>query len=173
MTDVWYNAEADAYSVYHSNGTNNYYWEHKNRWEDHPYGEGTYQTCNSDSCTTHTEEGSSVRLKFPELHARASLAYIARYIYEFSNSAWADWFNAGRYFHNRVAKDQHTKAICRITKNQGVIVYSVGFEAPSAGIKVLEDCASSPAHFFDVEGLEISEAFSSIATSIRQLRLTQ
>ncbi|KIC16178.1 hypothetical protein RA21_14165 [Leisingera sp. ANG-DT] len=172
-SDVWYNATADAYSVYHSNGEKNYYWEHMNRWEDHPYGEGTYETCDYYSCTTNSEEGSSVRLTYPELHARASLAWIARYIYEFSNSAWADWFNAGRYFHNRVAKDQHTKTMCDITKDQGVIVYSVGFEAPSGGIKVLEDCASSPAHFFDVEGLEITDAFSSIATSIRQLRLTQ
>ncbi|WP_261399766.1 TadE/TadG family type IV pilus assembly protein [Leisingera daeponensis] len=173
LSDVWYNPTSDSYSVYHSNGTKNYYWEHMNRWEDHPYGDGTYQTCNYYGCTTHTEEGSSTRLTYPELHARASLAWIARYIYEFSSSAWADWFTAGRYFHNRTAKDQHTKHICDITKDQGVIVYSVGFEAPSGGIKVLEDCASSPAHFFDVEGLEITDAFSSIATSIRQLRLTQ
>ncbi|NSY37614.1 TadE/TadG family type IV pilus assembly protein [Leisingera sp. ANG59] len=172
-SDVWYNPTADAYSVYHSNGTKNYYWEHMNRWEDHPYGEGTYETCNYYGCTTHTEEGTSSRLTYPELHARASLAWIAKYIYEFSSSAWADWFHAGRYFHNRVAKDQHTKHICDITKDQGVIVYSVGFEAPSKGIAVLEDCASSPAHFFDVDGLEITDAFSSIATSIRQLRLTQ
>lgn len=182
LSNVWHNPDANvyrgndgsgAYSVYHSNGEKSYYWAHMNRWEDHPYGNGTYEVCDRYSCETVQEEGTATRLTYPELHARASLAHIARYLYEFSSSAWSDWFTAGRYFHNRTAKDQHTKNICDITKDQGVMIYSVGFEAPSAGIRVLEDCASSPAHFFDVEGLEISEAFSSIATSIRQLRLTQ
>ncbi|MFW8594850.1 pilus assembly protein TadG-related protein [Cribrihabitans neustonicus] len=182
LSDVWHNPDANtypgndgagAYSVYHSNGQKSYYWAHMNRWEDHPYGNGTYEVCDSYGCQTVQEEGTATRLEYPELFARASLAWIARYIYEFSSSAWSDWFTAGRYFHNRTAKDQHTKAICGITKKQGVIIYSVGFEAPSNGMRVLEDCASSPAHFFDVEGLEISDAFSSIATSIRQLRLTQ
>lgn len=188
MSDVWYNQEAanselisiyddddeiGVYSIFHSNGEKNYYWPHMDRWEDHPYGSGSYEPC--EGCEPVVEEGgeSLKRLKYQELHAQVSLAHIADYLYEFSSSAWADWFQAGRYFHNRVAKDQHTKAICGITKDQGVMIYSIGFEAPSAGIKVLEDCASSPAHFFDVEGLEISEAFTSIATSIRQLRLTQ
>ncbi|MBY6068229.1 hypothetical protein KUW17_15865 [Leisingera aquaemixtae] len=189
MSDVWYNAAAPhtdkiysdddsvgVYSIYHSNGEKNYYWPHMGRWEDHPYGQGTYQQCNeSGQCEEKAEEGgeSLKQLTYQELHAQVSLAHIAKHLYEFSSSAWADWFNAGRYFHNRTAKDQHTKTMCNITKDQGVIIYSVGFEAPSGGIKVLEDCASSPAHFFDVEGLEISDAFSSIATSIRQLRLTQ
>ena len=41
------------------------------------------------------------------------------------------------------------------------------------GKAVIKDCASSDSHFFDVNGLEISDAFSSIASSIRKLRLTQ
>ena len=175
-SDVWYNEEADLFSVYNpSDGPSgkDYYWYPMGRWEDHIYGEGTYQTCGYYSCTTHAESGSSARLSYQQLHARVSLASIARYLYRNTSDAWAYWYTAGRTFHNRVAKDQHTKTICDITKDQGVIVYSVGFEAPTKGIKVLEDCASSPAHFFDVEGLEISDAFSSIATSIRQLRLTQ
>jgi len=166
QSDVWYNAEANVFSVYNpSDGPTgyDYYWYPQNQWEDHRYGEDPL----------NSEVGTSVQLEYPELFARVSLASIARYLYRNTSDAWANWYTAGRYFHNRVAKDQHTKAICDITKDQGVMVYSVGFEAPTAGIKVLEDCASSPAHFFDVEGLEISEAFSSIATSIRQLRLTQ
>lgn len=161
MSDVWYNSETGKYSVFHSNGEKNYFWPHHNAWYDHPYGNGD------------GESGTAVQLTYPELLSQVSLAYNAYYNYYFSSSAWADWYTAGRYFHNRVAKDQHTKAICDITKDQGVIVYAVGFEAPRNGTKVLSDCASSPAHFFDVDGLEIADAFSSIATSIRQLRLTQ
>ncbi len=181
MSDVWYNASEDRYSVYHSNGTKNYYWPHNGTWNSEPYGNGMIETCDwvysgyswNYSCSETDQLGTAVQLTYPELFAQASLAYIAEYIYTYSSSAWSDWFYAGRYFHNRVAKDQHTKHICDITKDQGVMVYAVGFEAPRNGTRVLKDCASSPAHFFDVDGLEISDAFSSIATSIRQLRLTQ
>jgi hypothetical protein len=33
-------------------------------------------------------------------------------------------------------------------------------------------CATSSGHYFDVNGVEISEAFSSIANTIQQLRLS-
>lgn len=181
LSDVWYNASEEKYSVYHSNGTKNYYWPHNGSWNSEPYGNGTMETCGwvysgyswTYSCSETDQPGTAVQLTYPELFAQASLAYIAKYIYTYSSSAWSEWYHAGRYFHNRTAKDQHTKKICDVTKGEGVIVYAVGFEAPRNGTRILKDCASSPAHFFDVDGLEISDAFSSIATSIRQLRLTQ
>ena len=179
LSDVWYNAETGSYSVYHSNGEKNYYWPDANQWQDHPYGNGTYTECSyyygtPYNCSAPQDEpGEAVQLKYHELLAQVSLGYNAYFNYEFSPSAWADWYNSSMYFHNRVAKDQHTKNICDRTRDMGVMIYSVGFEAPRNGTRVLEDCASSPAHFFDVDGLEISEAFASIATSIRQLRLTQ
>ncbi len=63
--------------------------------------------------------------------------------------------------------------LCSRVKEQGVVIYTVAFEAPTIGRNLLRDCASSPNHAFDVDGLEIASAFSSIATSIRKLRLTQ
>jgi hypothetical protein len=38
---------------------------------------------------------------------------------------------------------------------------------------VMRDCASTPSHFFRVEGIEIAAAFEAIARQINQLRLTQ
>lgn len=70
-------------------------------------------------------------------------------------------------------KDTRTRSICNAAKQNGIIVYTIGFEAPSAARVVLQDCASSDSHFFDVDGLEIRDAFAAIATSIRQLRLVQ
>ena len=70
-------------------------------------------------------------------------------------------------------KDDRTKDICGATKTENVIVFTIGFEAPTGGKTVLQNCASSPAHFFDVNGLQIADAFTSIANEITQLRLTQ
>lgn len=69
-------------------------------------------------------------------------------------------------------KDTRTSSICDATKTAGVTVFTIGFEAPEAGNAALLDCATSPGHFFDVDGLEISEAFQTIARKISELRLT-
>ena len=37
----------------------------------------------------------------------------------------------------------------------------------------MQYCATTPAHYYDAEGIEISEAFASIAASINQLKLIQ
>ncbi|WP_240989471.1 pilus assembly protein TadG-related protein [Salipiger mangrovisoli] len=63
--------------------------------------------------------------------------------------------------------------ICDAAKAKGIIIWSIGFEVQDHGAEVMESCASSPSHFFRVEGTEISQAFSTIAHTLNQLRLTQ
>ncbi|WP_163849388.1 TadE/TadG family type IV pilus assembly protein [Pseudooceanicola aestuarii] len=63
--------------------------------------------------------------------------------------------------------------ICTEAKKKGIIVWTIGFEVNNDGADVMEDCASSPAHFYRVEGIELSEAFGSIARQLNQLRLIQ
>ncbi|SFL96433.1 Flp pilus assembly protein TadG [Shimia aestuarii] len=174
MSDVWYNAEADVYSVYHSNGTYNYFWPHMNGWYDHPYGAGEMYVCDENyNCAMHPEPGDAVQVTNQDLLARASLKWIASNLFSFSSSAYADWYTSAFSKKESTAKDQYTKNICDITKDQGTLVFAIGFEAPQRGQRVLQDCASSDSHYFDAQGLEISDAFDAIATSIRTLRLTQ
>lgn len=183
LSDVWYNESARVYSTY-SASRGEYYWHRDGngrsdlpRWEDHPYGEGKYYRCTDYGCSWVTETGGApVRLTYQDLWADTSLRYV-------SDKLFADWqdINVARntYYYGAYdtvggsAKNTRTQSICDAAKNQGIIVYTIGFEAPASGQAVLRDCASSDSHFFDVEGLEISDAFASIATSIRQLRLTQ
>lgn len=63
--------------------------------------------------------------------------------------------------------------ICDAAKENNIVIWSIGFEVTDHGANVMRDCASSPSHFFRVEGIEITEAFDSIARQINQLRLTQ
>lgn len=190
LSNVWYNAAEDAisgspdtntrnaFSVFHDNGGNQYYWPDQNTWSDHPYGNGQSQVCGTNSsgtysCAMQDEPGTAVRLTYAELLNKVSLAYNAYYNYEFTSSAWADWYESAFSKKEASAKDQRTKNVCDAAKDQGIIVYSVGFEAPANGRRVLKDCASSDSHYYDAFGLEISDAFTSIASSIRKLRLTQ
>ncbi|QIZ82489.1 VWA domain-containing protein [Thalassovita gelatinovora] len=194
-SDVYYNAEADRYSVeYVSGSTTQYWWPHDDDWHDHPYGEGIYEACESvwvstgytyrrgryretgyyqTECSEQQEAGTSVRLSYPELWNQASLQWNADNNYSYSYNRWNDWYYDAYTYNGSSTKDTRTHNICAAAKTAGIIVFTVGFEAPSSGQAVLADCASSDSHHFDVDGLEISDAFESIAASISKLRLVQ
>lgn len=182
-SNIWWNAEAEEYSVYRP-ATNRYYWPHNNTWQDHAYGNGIERYCDGSvyyghcygSWKTRDEPGSAERLSYPELWARTSLNYnVVKHYYPWmnDNQAYDEWVYGVRSYVGSGTKDSRTRAICDAAKAQNVIVYTIGFEAPSRGLAVLKNCASSDSHFYDVDGLEISDAFASIASSIRKLRLTQ
>jgi Flp pilus assembly protein TadG len=62
---------------------------------------------------------------------------------------------------------------CDLAKANGVTVYTIAFGVTGSGARQMRNCASSDAHFFEVEGVEISSAFSAIARQINQLRLIE
>jgi len=68
------------------------------------------------------------------------------------------------------------EAMCDAMKAEGIVVYAVGFDlgGVAGAADVLEDCASSPGHFFNADnGTELREAFQQIGRAIQQLRLTR
>ena len=182
---IWWNQEAQRYSVYYP-GYNAYYLvshssgddSPRNRWADHPFGlDG--DGCVYESgwvCGTQAQEGESVRLTYPELWAQTPVLANAEdnyYPWMNDSSAYSEWYSGVLDWVNSSTKDARTYTICDTAKDQDIIVFTIAFEAPYQGRTVLRECASSAAHYYNVSGLEISDAFSSIATSIRKLRLTQ
>jgi Flp pilus assembly protein TadG len=69
--------------------------------------------------------------------------------------------------------DRRLRQMCDVAAANNVLVFSIAFQAPTRGREVMQYCASSDAHYYDVTGLDISDAFSSIARTINQLRLIQ
>jgi hypothetical protein len=62
---------------------------------------------------------------------------------------------------------------CAAMKAQGVRVYAVGFQAPSAALETLRDCASTASSFFDAaNGDQLRNAFRAIAIELNNLRLS-
>src|SRR5690606_9540943 len=103
-----------------------------------------------------------------------------------------DSYNSSKYHHefNRNGagaaietmagtKDDKMLNACSAAKNQGVIVFTIAFglragvSAEDAAAQLMQSCASSPSHFYRVDGLDIITAFQSIANAIGKLRLTQ
>ncbi|MDR9395324.1 MAG: Tad domain-containing protein [Roseovarius sp.] len=86
---------------------------------------------------------------------------------------WNDYTGSERM--NGSDKDRMMRDICGSTKDEGVIIYTIGFEISRGGNAEtqLKNCASSFAHYFRAEGVNITDAFSAIASNVQHLRLTQ
>lgn len=180
-SDIWWNEEEERYSVRNPN-TGRYYWPHTGNWYTFPYGEQEAPYNNdcrvrSDGglrdCGNYDIDGDAERLDYPDLWAYTPLQTNVRKNYGWHGNRWNAWYYAPRKSVNSSTKNDRALAICDAAKEQDIIVFTIGFEAPSGGKYILRNCASSDSHYYDVKGLEISEAFASIASSIRKLKLTQ
>ena len=69
--------------------------------------------------------------------------------------------------------DDRLSDICQQARDANIVVYTVAFEAPYGGQVALQDCASSPSHYFAASGTDLAEKFATIASDIRSLKLTQ
>jgi Flp pilus assembly protein TadG len=66
------------------------------------------------------------------------------------------------------------ESLCGYASENGVMVYTIAFQVGGGrNRRDMEDCATSPAQFYDVQDLNISAAFSAIAADLNQLRLSR
>ncbi len=93
--------------------------------------------------------------------------YLATYVNSSQRSSWY-WQK-----YNKAKGNTLMQSACTAAKNKGMVIWAIGFEVTTDGDTQLRNCASSPSHFFDVDGIEITSAFQSIARQINQLKLTQ
>jgi hypothetical protein len=119
-------------------------------------------------------------LYWPDLWAAYTAEWISEEWFEEPAQASGQWAyhnavadNASYRFAGQTEADINLRAVCDAAHANGIIIFSIGFEAPAGGQAVMRYCASSDAHYYDVEGIEISQAFASIARTINQLRLIQ
>lgn len=80
---------------------------------------------------------------------------------------------SGRTNSNSVATlaNARTTQMCDLANASGVVIFTVAFEAPTDGQNLMRICATSDSHYYTAEGLEVDDAFASIANTINQLRL--
>lgn len=167
-TNTWYQANypnsKNQYSYYDPNrsGSNKYYSFRTGSWRSQPYGDGG------------SDYGDAVRMTWPEVWNDMSIRYFADEIVHDAtgSSSQRNYFRSAPYNGYWSQKDDLTRSMCDAAKAQDVKIYSIAFEAPTAGQTLLRDCASSDANYYNVAGLDIESAFSGIVNSINKLRLT-
>lgn len=119
---------------------------------------------------------SAVRnLQWSEVWDRFTVDSHAYTRYEASGNSndYYNWLNWTRKYIDSNTKNTRLLQACQAAKDKGIIVFTIGFEAPNTGASVLKDCASSEAHYKDADGLEIADAFAAVATKITELRLVK
>lgn len=130
----------------------------------------------------NTPDGAAAarRMTNPEVYARFGTRALSNKLFRtpYNNGQlpWSEYSDVYYAYQGIVGADHadnRLSTICQGARDAGIIVFTIGFEAPQRGLDAMRDCASSPAHYFDVEGIEITQAFDSIARTITQLRLTQ
>lgn len=69
--------------------------------------------------------------------------------------------------------DYQAVEVCNSMKNNDVLVYAIGFQAPSGAQETLRSCASGDDYYFKADdGEELRTAFISIAKQLSNLRLS-
>ena len=73
----------------------------------------------------------------------------------------------------RQARENIAEA-CDIADGNGVQIYTIAFQlSGQTNRDLMRNCANKPQNYYQVENLDIAEAFSSIAADINRLRLTR
>lgn len=151
------------YSRYQNRpSTSNDYWvPHRNEWRSQAWPDNSRAT----------------RLTWDQVWSNLRVSWVAWQMYArpAGNSSSA-YYNAMNMFRSKTEipdMNAQLQGVCNRAREENVIVYGIAFEAPPNGKYQIEECASTPSHFFDAAGLEIQSAFRSIASNISQLRLTQ
>ena len=173
ISPIWRNNNNGRLSIRHDfqNGSW-YYWPGNNSWQNRPEG-----------AVNATNMGTAVQLTWEQVWQTARVSWVAHHLYRRALggnlNSWIDMIRTREGTlvdfgtHEVSTMNNRLLNLCNRVKEQGVVIYTVAFEAPDMGETLLRNCASSINHAFDVNGLEIRSAFASIATSIRKLRLTQ
>jgi Flp pilus assembly protein TadG len=82
--------------------------------------------------------------------------------------------SGGNYtWYNATTANNHLQSVCTRAKNNGVIIYTIGFQVSDTARNQMRSCATSNSHYYDVAGLNIAGAFQSIATAIQRVKLTE
>jgi hypothetical protein len=166
----WYK----RFSLYDSTRSGNkYYSFYTASWRSEPWGSQATDISGSDN--------PPVQLTWPEVWNIMSVNWFADQLiyraYGNSSTERNKWRTsnssaiATSYVGNST-KNGSVLDVCDAAKAKGVKIFTIGFEAPTGGATLLKACASSPAHYYAVAGLDIETAFKSIANSINKLRLT-
>ncbi|OAN78296.1 hypothetical protein A8B82_11260 [Sulfitobacter sp. EhC04] len=125
---------------------------------------------------TDGQNDRSMRIPDWYYNSDSEIMHWSRYNLQYYMNRYVNYYYRSDFYYekyNASQGDNLLDSICDAAKEARIVIWSIGFEVTDHGADVMRNCASSPSHFFRVEGVEIEDAFEAIARQINQLRLTQ
>ena len=171
LSPIYRNRSTGDLSVFHESlGQNPYYYARDGSYNRFP-----------DGARNQNNFTGSDRLTWDEVWSLRRVQWVAMNLYAnaLSSNYWTRLSLADQWYNNFVTyiepaeKDRRLNSICNAVKERDIPIFTIAFEAQPLGVQAMQNCASSPSHFFDVEGTDIRGAFRAIAGTINRLRLTQ
>jgi len=149
----------------------NYYIYRPDNTTYYKVNDGTSQGSTSSSlagnnAATEGNIGYRVNLSWPEVWEILSTR-------GYANTVGRNWYNYENKYSSASNADAEMLSSCNAAKNNGVVVYTIAFSAPSDAQTLLQNCATSINNYYDVDSADIATAFASIAVSVQKLKLTQ
>lgn len=137
---------------------------------------GDQETLKTVVLMTDGENSSSYRIKDWAYNSKSEYSQWNTYNLWYYLYNWVPYHKHSKYYttaYTRSSGDALLSKICTAAKEKNIVIWTIGLEVTDHGAKQMQACASSPAHFFRVDKVEIEDAFKSIARQINQLRLTK
>ena len=129
-----------------------------------------------DDCTSYPP----VRLTWQELFGNVKTTWYANswywQAYVDGRVSYNDYYNAYYSWETIVNASQantNLSTICAKAKQQDVTIFTIGVEAPQAGLAAMRNCASSASHYYNVDSSQLVDTFRSISDVVVELRLTE
>ncbi len=143
---------------------------------DRPASYDDIETLKTIVLMTDGQNSSSNRISQSAYNTPSEIAHWSNWNFQYYLNNYISSTRHHQYFYTRYTAeigDTLLGNICDAAKTEGIVIWSIGFEVEQQGADVMRNCASSPTHYYDVQGVELSEAFKAIARQIHQLRLIQ
>ncbi|WP_417808612.1 TadE/TadG family type IV pilus assembly protein [Thioclava sp.] len=164
----WHSSEREASGKddYYSFATGDWvkenetgYWYYKNGWR--------FKNADAESITWQTIWGKNYTLQY----------FVQKFLYparkaENNNTSQSDIYDEMAIQSQFSTKDTNLNDICTLAKSKGIRIFTLAVDAPDSGAAVLSSCATGPGYAYEVTSDDMTDAFSSIASSINALRLT-
>lgn len=120
--------------------------------------------------------GTNRRMAWTEVFERVRASWVAWQLYArpLNNSgSYTTYMNLFRTQTAISTMDSQLQTVCNTARTRNVLVYTIAFEAPTAGQTQLRSCATTTSRYYIASSVTISQVFASIAGNISKLRLTQ
>lgn len=67
----------------------------------------------------------------------------------------------------------HYKKVCTYAKAEGITIFTIAFKVSQAIADSIATCATNASYAYKVDGLDMNQAFQSIATTLQKIRIVQ